>query len=80
MSEDNKLIEIGRRFDEARRVYDAMVAAIPAETSPAVEHDAILAASAPVVRLAEAITSMKATTPEGEAVRAKASTFIAGHN
>lgn len=75
---DAELVRLGRKLDEARRIYDAMVEAIPADASPDAENAAINAAAVPVTALANHIAEMPAVTDEGHAVKARAHSFLAG--
>ncbi|WEO63538.1 hypothetical protein [Rhizobium rhizogenes] len=77
---DAELIALGRKLDEARRVYDAMVEAIPDDVSADAEAAAIEAASGPVVGLANQIAEMTATSDEEHGVKARAHSFLAGRS
>ncbi|MFB9950029.1 hypothetical protein ACFFP0_14295 [Rhizobium puerariae] len=77
-NDDADLIALGRKLDAARRVYDAMVQAIPDDVSPDTENAAIEAAAVPVAALANQIATMTATADEAHAVKARAHSFLAG--
>lgn len=77
-NDDADLIALGRKLDEARRVYEAMVEAIPADVSPEAENAAIEAAAAPVAALANQIAEMTATGDEAHGIKARAHSFLAG--
>ncbi|QYA11709.1 hypothetical protein [Rhizobium sp. AB2/73] len=80
MRDDAELISLGKKLDEARRVYAAMVEAIPAGTNAEVEAAAIDAAAAPVASLAREIAEMTAESDEAHAVKARAHAFLAGQS